>query len=257
VQGAALMRRGWDLLLAGRLDEVEDLVQRGRALSERCGYPDGFVVWGVLEFAGRRFAGDVAELSEFLQAIADTLRDRLGGVHQGLLAVSALIACETGRSEDARPALEQQVASDFADVPYDQSWLSQLNMWSAVAATLGHDDAAAALYQRLAPWHDHVVVMGNGGGVVSHYLGLLATTLSRHEDAQRHFADAMLLHDHLAVPFWAAQTRIALARLLMALSAKPDRPRALQLAREALHLASEHGFAALEHQASELVATLS
>ena len=255
VQGAALMRRGWDLLLTGRLHELEELVQRGRALAERWGYPDGFVVWGVLGFAGRRFAGDVAELSEFLQAMADTLRDRLGGVHQGLLAASALIACETGRPEDARPALEQQVASDFADVPYDQSWLSQLNMWSAVAATLGHDDAAAALYQRLAPWHDHVVVMGNGGGVVSHYLGLLATTLGRHEDAQRHFADAMLLYDHLAVPFWAAQTRIALAGLLMSLSAKTDRTRALQLAREALHLASEHGFAALEYQAKELVAS--
>jgi hypothetical protein len=31
--------------------------------------------------------------------------------------------------------------------------------------------------------------MGNGGGRLSHYLGLLATTLGHHDEAEHHFAE--------------------------------------------------------------------
>ena len=47
------------------------------------------------------------------------------------------------------------------------------------------------LYQRLLPWHDqfattHITVHGG----VAHYLGLLAHTLDRHDEADQWFAKA-------------------------------------------------------------------
>ncbi len=256
VQQVPMTQRGWDLLLAGRLDEVARLVEQGRAEGERWGYRDGAVVWGVLEFSAQRCAGDVTESAAFVQAIGDTLKERLGNVHHGLVAASALIACELGRQEDARPFLEERAAAGFAAIPHDQSWLSQLNMWSAVAAALDNQDAASILYEQLTPWPDRVVVMGNGWGGVSHYLGLLAATLGNRDAAERHFDGALALHDRLAVPYWSAQTRIALARMLETSPADTDRARAIALSRESLQLATDHGFAALGRQASDLVADL-
>jgi predicted ATPase len=256
VQQVPMSFRGWDLLLAGRLQDLHSFAQQGRAHAERCGYPDGFVVWGVLEFAARRCAGDHAELAEVLGVIADRLRERLGGVHEGLAAASALIACEVGQADAARPFLEQRLSTKFTDVPYDQSWLSTLNMWSSVAVALGNGQAAGVLYELLAPWHSHVVVLGNGGGGVSHYLGLLATALRRPEAAEAHFAEALALHDRLAVPFWTAQTRISLSRMLLTLRTEAEQHRAATLARQALETATAHGFKGLENQASDLIAEL-
>jgi predicted ATPase/class 3 adenylate cyclase len=256
VQQAPMAQRGWDLLLAGRLQELHNFAQQGRAHAERIGYADGFVTWGILEFAARRCAGDHAELIEFLGAIADGLRERLGGAHEGLAAASALIACEVGHADDARPFLEPRVSTKFTHVPYDQSWLSTLNMWSSVAAALGNEPAAAVLYELLGPWHSHVVVLGNGGGGVSHYLGLLATVLGRSEAAEAHFAEALALHDRLAVPFWTVQTRISFSRVLLTLRAGAERHRAAELARQALETASAHGFKGLENQAADLVTDL-
>jgi len=59
----------------------------------------------------------------------------------------------------------------------------------AVAASLGSQPAAQLLYDRLLPWQEHVVFLGTGGGRVSHYLGLLTTTLGHHDEAEHHFAE--------------------------------------------------------------------
>jgi len=149
VQQLPMGARAWDLLAAGRLDELDDQIRKGRNHSERFGSPYGFIIWGVLEFARQRQAGDLDAIGGVVDALAGQLAQQLGAAHQGLIAVSALVSCERGREQDAQPLLERQLATCFADVPYDQSSLSTLNMWSAVAATLGGQPAAQLLYDRL------------------------------------------------------------------------------------------------------------
>jgi hypothetical protein len=242
VQQWPMSLRAWDLLAAGRLDELDDRIDQGRNDSERFGYPYGFIVWGVLEFARQRQAGDLDAIGGVVDALAGQLAQQLGAAHQGLLAVSALVSCDRGR----------QLATGFADVPYDQSWLSTLDMWAAVAATLGSQPAAQLLYERLQPWQEHIVYMGNGAGRVSYYLGLLATTLGHHDEAERHLAEALAIHDRLGFAFLATQTRLGLARLLLERSQPGDRARAEVLAEEGLLTAKNHGFRVLEQRSAEL-----
>jgi class 3 adenylate cyclase/tetratricopeptide (TPR) repeat protein len=252
VQQWPMSLRAWDLLAAGRLDELDDRIHQGRSDSERFGYPYGFIVWGVLEFARQRQAGDLDAIGGVVDALAGQLAQQLGAAHQGLLAVSALVSCDRGREQEAQPLLERQLATGFADVPYDQSWLSTLDMWAAVAATLGSQPAAQLLYERLLPWQEHIVYMGNGAGRVSYYLGLLATTLGHHDEAERHLAEALAIHDRLGFAFLATQTRLGLARLLLERSQPGDRARAEVLAEEGLQTAKKHGFRVLEQRSAEL-----
>ena len=67
-------------------------------------------------------------------------------------------------------------------------------------------------YERLLPWRDqfgttHTSVYGG----VAHYLGLLAHTLDRDEEAERWFGQALSVHEALKAPFFVALTQTAWA----------------------------------------------
>ena len=56
---------------------------------------------------------------------------------------------------------------------------------------------AATLYQLLLPYAGHTVVIGNAvacHGALSRYLGALATTLERWDEAAQHFEDALAMN---------------------------------------------------------------
>lgn len=70
--------------------------------------------------------------------------------------------------------------------------------------------AAAELYALKAPDEgSHLPVGGCAPhfGAVDHYLGLLARSLGRCEDARRHFASAVALHERVGASAWAARSR--------------------------------------------------
>jgi hypothetical protein len=92
-------------------------------------------------------------------------------------------------------------------------------------------------------------------GSVAHYLGLLATTLARFDEAEGHFTAASATHAHLGAPPWLARTRLEWARMLVGRGGCGDAERARELLTQALATARELGLAGVERRAVVLLAS--
>src|SRR5206468_3058758 len=78
-------------------------------------------------------------------------------------------------------------------------------------------------------------------GAVSRSLALLAATMRRWQDAERHFEDALRTNAQLRDKPWLAQTRAQYGAVLLARAAPGDRERAITLLELALDAAREMG----------------
>jgi hypothetical protein len=150
---------------------------------------------------------------------------------------------ELGREVEARAELEALAADDFASV---RSFaLLPAGSWLALACGfLGDTDRAATLYGLLRPYADYCVTIGATTiihGPVSDYLGILAATMRKWDDAEGHFADALDRCARLRARPFDARFRYEYARMLLARGEPSDRARALELVGQALDAAEEIG----------------
>jgi hypothetical protein len=90
-------------------------------------------------------------------------------------------------------------------------------------------------------------------GAVTHYLGLLATTLGRFDEAEARFTAAAAAHRRMGAVIWLSRTRLEWARMLLAREAPGDRARASELLQEVLATAEQFGLANLRRCAGELL----
>src|SRR5206468_12565927 len=88
-----------------------------------------------------------------------------------------------------------------------------------VCAFLGDACRAATLYRLLLPYNGYTVVIG-GGSVcycaASRYLGMLAATMERWEDAAQHFEAALAMNTRMGARPWLAHTQHQYAVMLLA-----------------------------------------
>jgi hypothetical protein len=145
---------------------------------------------------------------------------------------TCLVAHLYGRLEQANEAtliLNRLTADGCAAIPFDQEWLYALCLLAETAWVVGHEDAAAAIYPLLLPWSDLNAAdhMEGFGGAVSRYLGLLATTLRRWEEAETQFNEALIQNLRMGALPWAAHTKRDHAHML--LRRRTDDPRAPEL----------------------------
>ena len=77
------------------------------------------------------------------------------------------------------------------------------------ASSLGDPKGAAVLYGLLLPYADRVATSYPeiSIGSVSYYLGILATTLGRADDAEHHFQAALQRNDQIGARPWLAHTQ--------------------------------------------------
>ncbi len=137
----------------------------------------------------------------------------------------AQTAAEVGATAEAREALEALAADGFANVPFDEGWLVSLGLLSETATALGDAERASALYEMLLPYGDRVAVAYPeiSTGSVARYLGLLASTMERWDDAERHFTEALEVHERIGARTWLRRTREDYARMLRARDKSPAR----------------------------------
>jgi tetratricopeptide (TPR) repeat protein len=110
--------------------------------------------------------------------------------------------------------------------------------------SLGDAARAPELYQMLLPREGEVVTIGwanTSAGPVSRSLGVLAATMRRWEDAERHFEDALRTNANLGDKPWLAHTRAQYGAVLLARGAPGDCEKALELLQAALDAAQEMG----------------
>jgi uncharacterized protein HemY len=107
------------------------------------------------------------------------------------------------------------------------------------------------LYQLLLPYARLNVIVGNATacyGALSRYLGALATTLERWDDAAQHFEHAMTMNARMEAPPWLAHTQYQYAAMLLARGRSSDRDKAAGLLNAALAIVRELGMHALEER---------
>jgi len=137
-------------------------------------------------------------------------------------------------------------------------WLYVLCLLCEVVSFFGDVQRAALLYDLLLPYADQCVVrtLTTCRGSVSRPLGLLATVLSRYDEAERHFENAPEMNARIRARIWVAHTEHDYARMLVARDRPGDRERATVLAAQALATAREVGMKPLEAQVVELRAAV-
>jgi tetratricopeptide (TPR) repeat protein len=166
----------------------------------------------------------------------------------------AYIHAQLGRTAHARQQLAAFAHEDFQDLPRDAYWLSSLVTLSEVVVILNDAARAQQLYRLLLPYADRNVVSGLliCSGSASRPLGALATTLSRYEDAQCHFEQALTMDTQIRAPIFIARTQHDYARMLLLRNHPGDHAKALGLLSHAIATAEELGFKALADNARPL-----
>jgi DNA-binding SARP family transcriptional activator len=234
---------GRDAQIRGSLDEFEALAFQGFELGFESSNRSAAQIFGGQMVELRREQGRLAEVLEG----AETLTAEYPAIAAWRCALAEMYT-QLGREADARRELEILAPDAFAGIPRDALWLSSLANLSEVVAFLDDVDRAAELYEQLSPYATRNVVLFGVLclGSVSRHLGLLATTLSRYQDADRHFTDALEAHAKLGSHLWTAHTQYNQACLWLQRDEPGDRERGMILLDEVRRSCQRHGFAALE-----------
>ncbi len=196
-------RAQW-FFLHGNTDEGERLTEEAFALGESSGQPDALNYYATQLVHARWQQGRLEEVIPFIEQSAS---DNPG--IPGYRSALARALCQAGDVSAAARLLEDALVDRFAHLPQDLLWTYGMVFFAEVAIRIEHADAAAALYEHLAPFAGQVAFLGTTcEGPISHYLGGLATVLGRFDEAREHFDTALVFAQSADSPYF--QARIAI-----------------------------------------------
>jgi class 3 adenylate cyclase/tetratricopeptide (TPR) repeat protein len=231
--------RGMRASMDGRFADAERLADEARRGGERAQEPLSAQLYALQMSVLRRHQGRVEEMIPAVREMAQ----RYPAIRAWRLALVSFLA-DAGRLEETRTEFERLAAHDFDDIPLDAQWLTAMTRIADACAHLGDAQRAALLYEKLAPFADYAVVAGRAAsmnGPVSSYLGRLATTLGRVDDAIRHLEHGLELGRRMGDRPSATEAAHYLAAALLERGATGDRERALELLTQCLDAAQEIG----------------
>lgn len=238
--------------LAQAMQACDDLLSECQRIG--LGYGPAFVAELRRAIEAERFDRDPLEA----HATYQLLETHYGSISVGHRALLTHRAAHNGVVSVARAALARQMADDFAAIPRELGYLSNLCHLALAALRLRDKQAASALYDRLLPYarFNTPDVLLRYDGSVARFLALLSSSLGRHELTGAHFEDAMAMNERLGHVPILARTQLEYAEWLSAyaplvLGARIDRTR--HLARSAAELAQNAGMEWLERRARSLL----
>jgi DNA-binding SARP family transcriptional activator len=241
--------RGMIALLEGRFDEAESLIPETRNLGQRALSWSAAVSYGLQLYVLRRQQGRLGEVEQLVRRSVDEY-----STYPIWRCVLAQTTAELGQIAEARAAFETLATEGFASLPFDEEWLVSMGMLGETARTLGDAERASVLYKLLLPYGDHVAICYPDimTGAVSLYLGILADTMHRWDDAARHFEDAIAMNERIGARPWLAHAKHDLAATLLAGGRPEDTERAQLLLSQALSSYRELGMQTYAARASTL-----
>ena len=158
----------------------------------------------------------------------------------------AVIYAELGRIIDAREHFEDLASHDFADLPRDGNWLGSVALCGLVCSFLRDSARAATLFDLLSPYEDRCIVVHAGAfclGSAATFLGVLAGTLHRFDEAQRLFEQGLERNVALGDRPMAAMTLAHHAAMLTSRNGPGDVAAAMDLLGRAERISEELGMA--------------
>jgi tetratricopeptide (TPR) repeat protein len=223
--------RATEAHIAGRLTEAARLADEGMALGRRVNRPD-IDMWYLVARIPKFWQGHSEEVEPAARRLIDWFPDV-----PALRTYLALILVESGRTDEAAVELDRQAADQFARVPRDFTWSVTMAALAAICHVVGDRPRAETLYDLLLPHAPYLLRASQIGvgcsGPVAYYLGLLAMTLTRTDDAVRQFEAAIALSERIGAPVFAAQARGKLADCLEERGRNADWPQVDKLRQQA------------------------
>ena len=218
-------------LAAGRIAEADELVPKAFAFGEPAQPELAISAFTIQRYMLSDFRGHLEEVEPAIRELVAEYPAR-----PVFRCALALLCAQLGRTEDARRELGYFAARGFTTLPFDQEWLFGMSLLVETCALLTDSDSAAVLYGLLVPWSAFNAADHPEGirGSVSRYLGMLAATLERWDDAAGHFEDALAMNERMGARPWLAHTQHDYARMLLARDGPGDRERAQELLDQAL-----------------------
>jgi len=214
-------------VLSGRFEDAERLAQEALALGRRARDPVVAIYHPIILIGLRWGQGRLPELEQTLAEFVDRYPSNLGW-----RATLAVLLCEAGRTREARAHFERLAADDFAGLPRNHLFLYHVAVLAIVAHALGDPARASTLYELLAPYADHNVLVARLPlgtlGSSRQFLGLLAAAMGRWDDALAQFEAAVQAHERIGALPLQARGRHHDAKVLLARGRPDDRALAQQ-----------------------------
>lgn len=204
-------------------------------------------------FLLRREQGRLAEVEDLILASIDDFP-----WYPLNRAALACLLLETGRIEKGRAAFDDLARDGFRVLNRDNEWLLGMALAAEACSMLQDTESAGVLYEPLLPFAGwHAVGHGEGSvGAVDRYLGLLAATTGRVDDAERHLGDAIAVNDRMGARPWTAHSRCDLAHVLLERDGPGDRERALAELRSAGETCEQLGMPVLAEKVAKRLGDL-
>ena len=234
----------------GRFSEGEQLAQSALTLGQRMPGLDANGVFGMQMFSLRRAQGRLRELTPVVRQFVNTTAESATW-GPGL----ALIYADLGLRREARVEFEKLAAQDFSGIPRDAVWATCIAYLAQVCAFLNDDRRAPTLYRFLLPYDGRNILAGTTVacyGAAAHFLGLLAATMARWNEAEKHFEDALAMNERTGAKPLLAHTLFDYAAMLSRRGDADNRARAIASLERASALSAELEMRAL----TERIATL-
>ena len=242
-------------MLDGRFEEGDRLAQETLTYAEKAWGPHVRLNFHAL------LLSELGSPSERLQDVATAIEAHLEQDDQWACfrrCRLAFLYAELGREAEARGAYGRLAINQFAGLPTDRRRGPCLAFLSQVCACLEDIPGAAILYDLLLPYSGLNIACGNhiccGSG--DYFLGLLAGTMRKYEDAQAHFEQALQFDAAMGARPFVARTQHQYGRMLLARDGPGDREKALGLLTQALGTAQELGMERLAGRAEALLGQL-
>ena len=242
----AAMFRATRALMLGRFEDSERLAEQALALAQRVQTEVAAGIFGIQMFAVRRAQGRLKEVEPVVRVFLQQ-HSAAAAWRPGL----AVIFSDLGLVADARAEFEILAEQDFADLPYDAAWIGTMTYLVDVCVFLQDRARAETLYRKLIPFDGLNAVVSTAAtcyGALSRYLGALATTLERWDDAARHYEDALAMNSRMYARPFLAHTQYQYATMLLARNQSGDREKAIELLGVALATTRELTMRALEER---------
>jgi hypothetical protein len=233
----ATVMRAMRMLMIGHLDKGERMAAEAMAMRQH-GYasPAG-QCYMIQQFVVSRERGRLAELDQPMTSLSRWL-PALPIWRCGL----AYLRAETDQVDWARALVAPFAAERFEGLPRDMNFIPALSLLAELAHQLDETRWAELLYPLLAPFADRNVIVGPSAGCygsAARFLGMLAATLGRTDDARAHYEQALAMNARIGARMIEAYTRYDYARLLLRLDEPEARAQAAELVAAARRAADE------------------
>ncbi|MGH2942932.1 MAG: ATP-binding protein, partial [Solirubrobacteraceae bacterium] len=164
----------------------------------------------------------------------------------------ALVHIHVQLGDRDRACEQLDLLGDLSSLTHEALWMLSVTLVGTAASLLDDRSRSRRAYEMLAPYADIYIVNPSllCEGSTSRPLGMLATTLGRYGDAERHFERALEMNAGIRSRLWTAHTQCEYARMLR-LRGGPDQERARAMLARAIATADELGLHAIGRRAAD------